>query len=80
MSENYPIGAKYDSNAPWNEPEDLHLHVNVDVSLSIYVDIPQYREGKYLAYNEDELKEVVELAIKDKLKDKDIIINDYYIN
>lgn len=79
----YPAGAENDPNAPWNEPNDLDLtvEVNVEVGTFVNVRISQYREGKHLNINEDELREAVEQAVKDKLKidNKDIVLNDISI-
>lgn len=79
----YPAGAETDPNAPWNKPNDLDLTVEVNVEIGTFVDvrIPQYREGKHLNINEDELREAVEQAIKDKLKidNEDIVLNDISI-
>lgn len=32
---NYPAGAQYDPNAPWNEPEIEYKEVEVTISLTI---------------------------------------------
>lgn len=79
----YPAGADNDSNAPWNQPNDLNLTVEVNVEIGTFVDvtIPQYLEGKHLNINEDELKEAVEQAVKDKLQidNEDIVLNNISI-
>jgi len=51
------------------------------VGTFVNVRISQYREGKHLNINEDELREAVEQAVKDKLKidNKDIVLNDISI-
>ena len=84
MSGYYPAGTYNDSRAPWNEPNDRDLTVEVNVELGTFVDvtIPQYKEGKHLVINEEELKEAVEKAIKDKLNidNEDIVLNNLSIN
>lgn len=84
MSGYYPAGAYNDPRAPWNEPNDRDLTVEVNVELGTFVDvtIPQYKEGKHLVINEEELKEAVEKAIKDKLNidNEDIVLNNLSIN
>ena len=83
MIENYPVGVSNDPSAPWNEPNDRNVTVEVNVELGTFVDItiPQYKEGRYLIINEEELKEVVEKAIKDKLNidNEDIVLNNLSI-
>ena len=83
MTENYPAGVSNDPSAPWNEPNDRNVTVEVNVELGTFVDImiPQYKEGRYLVINEEELKEVVEKAIKDKLNidNEDIVLNNLSI-
>ena len=83
MSGYYPVGAYNDPSAPWNEPNDRDLTVEVNVELGTFVDvtIPQYKEGKHLVINEEELKEAVEKAIKDKLNinNEDIVLNNLSI-
>ena len=83
MSGYYPAGAYNDPSAPWNEPNDRDITVEVTVELGTFVDItiPQYKEGRYLIINEEELKEVVEKAIKDKLNidNEDIVLNNLSI-
>ena len=84
MSGYYPVGTYNDPSAPWNEPNDRDLTVEVNVELGTFVDvtIPQYKEGKHLVINEEELKEAVEKAIKDKLNidNEDIVLNNLSIN
>lgn len=79
----YPMGAENDSSAPWNQPNDLDLQVevNVEVGTFVNVSVPQYLEGKHLNINEDELREVVEEAVKDKLSidNEDIVLNNVFI-
>ena len=83
MTGNYPAGVSNDPSAPWNEPNDRNVTVEVNVELGTFVDItiPQYKEGRYLIINEEELKEVVEKAIKDKLNidNEDIVLNNLSI-
>ena len=83
MSGYYPVGAYNDPSAPWNEPNDRNVTVEVNVELGTFVDItiPQYREGRNLVINEEELKEAVEKAIKDKLNidNEDIVLNNLTI-
>ena len=83
MSGYYPAGTYNDPSAPWNEPNDRNLTVEVNVELGTFVDItiPQYKEGKHLVINEEELKEAVEKAIKDKLNidNEDIVLNNLSI-
>lgn len=83
MTENYPVGAYNDPNAPWNEPNDrdVTVEVNVEIGTFVRVAVPQYREGKHLVINENELKEIVEEVIKDKLAidNEDIVLNNLTI-
>ena len=83
MSGYYPVGAYNDPSAPWNEPNDRNVTVEVNVELGTFVDItiPQYKEGGHLVINEEELKEAVEEAIKDKLNidNEDIVLNNLAI-
>ena len=83
MSGYYPAGASNDPSAPWNEPNDRNVTVEVNVELGTFVDvtISQYKEGKHLVINEEELKEAVEEAIKDKLNinNEDIVLNNLSI-
>lgn len=83
MSGYYPAGASNDPSAPWNEPNDRNVTVEVNVELGTFVDvtISQYKEGRHLVINEEELKEAVEEAIKDKLNidNEDIILNNLTI-
>lgn len=83
MSGYYPAGAYNNPSAPWNEPNDRNVTVEVNVELGTFVDItiPQYREGRNLVINEEELKEAVEKAIKDKLNidNEDIVLNNLTI-
>ena len=83
MSGYYPAGAYNDPSAPWNEPNDRNITVEVNVELGTFVDvtIPQYKEGRHLVINEKELKEAVEEAIKDKLNidNEDIVLNNLTI-
>ena len=83
MSGYYQAGAYNDPSAPWNEPNDRNITVEVNVELGTFVDItiPQYKEGGHLVINEEELKEAVEEAIKDKLNidNEDIVLNNLAI-
>lgn len=83
MSGYYPVGASNDPSAPWNEPNNRNVTVEVNIELGTFVDvtIPQYKEGRHLVINEEELKEAVEEAIKDKLNidNEDIVLNNLSI-
>ena len=83
MTDNYPAGAYNDPSAAWNEPNDRNVTVEVNVELGTFVEItiPQYKEGKHLVINEEELKEAAEEAIKDKLNidNEDIVLNNLTI-
>ena len=83
MSGYYPAGSYNDPSTPWNEPNDRNITVEVNVELGTFVDItiPQYKEGGHLVINEEELKEAVEEAIKDKLNidNEDIVLNNLAI-
>ncbi len=83
MTENYPAGAYNDPSAPWNEPNNRNVtvEVNVEIGTFVKVSVPQYQEGKHLVINEDELEEAVEEAIKDKLDidNEDIVLNNLSI-
>nr|DAG87651.1 MAG TPA: hypothetical protein [Crassvirales sp.] len=83
MTENYPEGAYNDPSAPWSEPNDRDITVEVTVEIGTFVGVtvPQYKEGRHLVINEDELKEAVEEVIKDKLNidNEDIVLNNLSI-
>lgn len=59
---NYPAGAQYDPNAPWNEPpiEDIEVEVTVSLTISktLKVRVPSIN-GKVLPITDSELKEAV---------------------
>lgn len=80
---NYPMGAANDPDAPYNQPldRDIEVEVNVEVGTFVNVTLPQYLESEYLVINEDELKDAVEQAVKDKLQidNEDIVLNDLSI-
>lgn len=79
----YPAGAENDPNAPYNQPIDLEVtaEVNVELGTFVTVTIPQYNEAGRVVINEDELRETVEQAIKNKLHidNTDIVLNDLTI-
>ena len=83
MTENYPAGAYNDPSAPWNEPNNRNVtvEVNVEIGTFVKVSVPQYQEGKHLVINEDELEKAVEEAIIDKLDidNEDIVLNNLSI-
>lgn len=78
----YPAGAENDPNAPYNQPidRDIEVEVNVEIGTFINITLPQYSESGHLVV--DELKEAVEQAVKDKLNidDEDIVLNNVFIN
>lgn len=80
----YPAGAENDPNAPYNQPldRDIEVEVNVEIGTFINITLPQYSERGHLVIDEDELKEAVEQAVKDKLNidDEDIVLNNIFIN
>lgn len=80
----YPAGAENDPNAPYNQPidRDIEVEVNVEIGTFINITLPQYSERGHLIVDEDELKEAVEQAVKDKLNidDEDIVLNNVFIN
>lgn len=80
----YPAGAENDPNAPYNQPidRDIEVEVNVEIGTFITITLPQYSESGHLVVDEDELKEAVEQAVKDKLNidDEDIVLNNIFIN
>lgn len=80
----YPAGAENDPNAPYNQPidRDIEVEVNVEIGTFINITLPQYSERGHLVVDEDELKEAVEQAVKDKLNidDEDIVLNNIFIN
>lgn len=80
----YPAGAENDPNAPYNQPidRDIEVEVNVEIGTFINITLPQYSERGHLVVDEDELKEAVEQAVKDKLNidDEDIVLNNVFIN
>ena len=80
----YPPGAEFDPNAPYNQPidRDIEVEVNVEIGTFINITLPQYSERGHLVVDEDELKEAVEQAVKDKLNidDEDIVLNNIFIN
>ena len=80
----YPAGAENDPNAPYNQPidRDIEVEVNVESGTFINITLPQYSESGHLVVDEDELKEAVEQAVRDKLNidDEDIVLNNVFIN
>lgn len=84
MNGYYPAGAENDPNAPYNQPidRDIEVEVNVEIGTFINITLPQYSERGHLVVDEDELKEAVEQAVKDKLNidDEDIVLNNVFIN
>lgn len=80
----YPAGAENDPNAPYNQPidRDIEVEVNVEIGTFINITLPQYSERGHLIVDEDELKEAVEQAVRDKLNidDEDIVLNNVFIN
>ena len=54
----YPAGAENDPNAPYNQPldRDIEVEVNVEIGTFINITLPQYSEGGHLVIDEDELK------------------------
>ena len=80
----YPAGAENDPNAPYNQPsdKDIEVEVNVEIGTFISITLPQYLENGHLVIDEDELKEAVEREVKDKLNidDEDIVLNNIFIN
>lgn len=80
---NYPMGAVNDPDAPYNQPldRDIQVEVNVEVGTFVNITLPQYLENGHLNINEDELHEAVEQAVKDKLNidNDDIILNNIYV-
>lgn len=79
----YPAGAENDPNAPYNQPsdKDIEVEVNVEIGTFINITLPQYLENGHLVIDEDELKEAVEREVKDKLNidDEDIVLNNVFI-
>lgn len=77
------MGAANDPDAPYNQPldRDIQVEVNVEVGTFVNITLPQYLENGHLNINEDELHEAVEQAVKDKLNidNDDIILNNIYI-
>ena len=80
----YPAGAENDPNAPYNQPidRDIEVEVNVEIGTFITITLPQYSESGHLVVDEDELKGAVEQAVRDKLNidDEDIVLNNVFIN
>ena len=80
----YPAGAENDPNAPYNQPidRDIEVEVNVEIGTFITITLPQYSESGHLVVDEDELKEAVEQVVRDKLNidDEDIVLNNVFIN
>ena len=79
----YPAGAENDPNAPYNQPsdKDIEVEVNVEIGTFISITLPQYLENGHLVIDENELKEAVEQEVKDKLNidDEDIVLNTIFI-
>lgn len=77
----YPAGAENNPNAPYNQPsdKDIEVEVNVEIGTFISITLPQYLENGHLVI--DELKEAVEREVKDKLNidDEDIVLNNIFI-
>ena len=84
MNGYYPAGAENDPNAPYNQPidRDIEVEVNVEIGTFINITLLQYSESGHLVVDEDELKEAVEQAVRDKLNidDEDIVLNNVFIN
>ena len=69
--DNYPLGAKNDLSAPYNEPltKEVKVEINVELGLFINVDV----------IDEDDIKEAVDKAVRDKFENKDTIVNNVTI-
>ena len=69
--DNYPLGAKNDLSAPYNEPltKEVKVEINAELGLFINVDV----------IDEDDIKEAVDKAVRDKFENKDTIVNNVTI-
>lgn len=65
MLSNYPPGAEYDPNAPWNQPPDICKAVTVEVPVRLTVDVTvtDYKEG----IDKQELEDAVHEALDSTL-------------
>lgn len=77
---NYPIGAINDPRAPYNESlaRTAEVEINVELGTIVKVDIICDEDGDY---HNDELREAVEIAVKEKFNvdGEDIVMNDLHI-
>lgn len=62
---NYPIGAQYDPNAPWNEPElkEKEIDVTISITLSKTTKITVHTLDDTNNLDSDYLKECVESLV-----------------
>nr|DAY45758.1 MAG TPA: hypothetical protein [Crassvirales sp.] len=79
---NYPLGAEYDKDAPWNEKEDLttiEVCVSLCVSKSLSIPISSRDLEGDPEYVDNYLYDAVEQKIKEEIKDKQWIIDNLEI-
>lgn len=65
MLSNYPLGAEFDPNAPWNQPPDVCKEVTVEVPVRFTVDVTvtDYKEG----IDKQELEDAVHEALNSEI-------------
>lgn len=68
---NYPVGAKYDERAPYNEPLPIKVEVEVGIEVGLMLSIE--------VYSEDQIKSEVQRNIKHIFSDKNLEINSIII-
>lgn len=68
---NYPIGAKYDERAPYNEPLPIKVEVEVGIEIGLMLNIE--------VYCEDQIKSEVQKNIRHIFNNKNLEINSIII-
>lgn len=71
---NYPLGAKYDPSAPYNQPSDIKYKRFVSLTISYYDTIEAPPD-----LNEEEIKSLFIEKIKEAIKDREIDIDELII-
>lgn len=68
MNDNYPPGAANDSKAPYNEPLKKTYRAEVTAEIGFFINVD--------CYDEYDLKDKIEEAVKDKYQNKDVVVNE----
>lgn len=71
MNDNYPLGAANDPNAPYNEPLNKTYRVEVSAELGFFIDVD--------VYDEYDIKDKVNEAIRDKYQNENVVVNEVTI-